>query len=80
MVKSPFLSQARFPAAGMARVLIVNKDHGQYRRVFTRVKVLQDGLCSLCSTAINQDDTIIISHARKSRYYHKGCAERVHLL
>lgn len=64
----------------MSRVLIIDTDHNQYRTVFTRVKYLQDGLCILCKEAIGENETIVISHARKSRYYHKGCAKRVNIL
>lgn len=64
----------------MSRVLIIDADHNQYRTIFTRVKYLQDGLCSLCRGAISENDTIVISHARKSRYYHMGCAKRVNIL
>jgi hypothetical protein len=46
----------------------------------TIIKTRQNGLCYSCRLKI-EDLDILVSHGGKVRhYYHKECAERVHIL
>jgi hypothetical protein len=65
----------------LPRVFVVARDNQQYRAVYARVLEKQNGCCSYCNGAINENDTIVSkAYVRKSKYFHKICAERVHIL
>lgn len=57
------------------------RDNQQYRAVYTRMLAKQDGRCSYCNGAINENDTIVSkAYVRRSKYFHKTCAEKVHII
>jgi hypothetical protein len=44
------------------------------------INTRQDGLCYSCRKKIEEDD-IIVSHGHMSRhYYHKKCAQKLHII
>gem|GEM_PF-3355271 len=62
----------------MQKVFVIARDNKQYRAVYSRMLTKQDGRCSQCKAAINKNDTIVSkAYVRKSKYFHKACAERV---
>jgi hypothetical protein len=62
-------------------VFVIASDNQQYRAVYARVLTKQDGRCSHCKAAINENDTIVSkAYVRKSKYFHKACAEMVKIL
>lgn len=64
---------------GMVRSFIISNEH-RTRRMVTIIKTKQNGLCYLCRSEIGDND-IIVSHGHTNRhYYHKGCAEKLHIL
>jgi hypothetical protein len=47
----------------------------------TRICASQEGRCHFCAEKINDNDTIISKgHSKRSKYFHKECAQRIHLL
>jgi hypothetical protein len=81
MVKSLFSCALLTEPKALSRVFVVAKDNQQYRAVYARMVTKQDGRCSHCKAAINNNDTIVSkAYVRKSKYFHKVCAERVHIL
>jgi hypothetical protein len=48
-------------------------------RVFVKIHQKQNGNCKLCKRRFDHDETIIAS-GRTRRYYHKPCAERLHII
>lgn len=65
----------------LARVYVVAASNQQYRAVYARMRAKQDGLCSYCSMAISESDTIVSkAYVRKSKYFHKACAERINII
>ena len=63
----------------MVRSFVITNER-RTRRMVTIIKVRQNGLCYLCRIKI-QDDDIIVSHGHMNRhYYHKECAEKLHIL
>ena len=65
----------------LARVYVVATSNQQYRAVYARMMAKQDGLCSYCGIAISQSDTIVSkAYVRKSKYFHKACAEKINIM
>jgi hypothetical protein len=65
----------------LARICIIDIHNHNYNAVLSRLDSRQEGLCWLCSKRIN-DQEIIVSkvNGKRSKYFHKECAERIHLL
>jgi len=81
MVKSLFSCVLLSQPKALPRVFVIARDNQQYRAAYSRVLTKQDGRCSHCKAAINENDTIVSkAYVRKSKYFHKACAERVHIL
>ena len=52
-----------------------------YNSVLTRISVRQKGRCHFCAEKIKDKDTIISKgHSKRLKYFHKECAQRIHLL
>ncbi len=65
----------------LAKVYVVATGNQQYRAVYARMMAKQDGLCSYCGIAISQSDTIVSkAYVRKSKYFHKACAEKINII
>jgi hypothetical protein len=65
----------------LAKVFVVATGNQQYRAVYARMVAKQDGLCSYCGIAISQSDTIVSkAYVRKSKYFHKACAEKINII
>jgi len=65
----------------LAKVYVVVASNQQYRAVYARMQAKQDGLCSHCSMTISESDTIVSkAYVRKSKYFHKACAERIKII
>ena len=65
----------------LAKVYVVATSNQQYRAVYARMMAKQDGLCSYCGIAISQSDTIVSkAYVRKSKYFHKACAEKINIM
>jgi hypothetical protein len=65
----------------LARICVIDADNHNYNAVLTRIIARQEGLCRFCAERIKDNDTIISKgHSRRSKYFHKECAERIHLL
>jgi len=63
----------------MVRSFVISNGH-RTRRMLSIIKTKQNGLCYLCRMVIHDADTIV-SHGHMNRhYYHKGCAEKLHIL
>jgi hypothetical protein len=63
----------------MVRSFIISNER-RTRRMVTIIKTRQNGLCYLCKLEIRDND-IIVSHDHMNRhYYHKRCAEKLHIL
>lgn len=64
---------------GMVCSLIISNE-GRTRKMSTIIKTKQNGLYYLCRSEIRDND-IIVSHGHMNRhYYHKACAEKLHIL
>lgn len=63
----------------MARSFVIaNGD--RTRRMASIINAKQNGLCYFCRTKIEEYD-VIVSHGHMSRhYYHKICAQRLHII
>jgi hypothetical protein len=65
----------------LPKVFVIARDNQQYRAVYARMLTKQDGRCSHCNAAINENDTIVSkAYVRRSKYFHKACAEMVHII
>ena len=65
----------------MARICIIDKQNYNYHAVLSRLDSRQEGLCRLCSERIIENEPIISKiTSGRTKYYHKKCAERIHLL
>jgi hypothetical protein len=65
----------------LAKVYVVATDNHQYRAVYARMMAKQDGLCSHCRISIGQSDTIVSkAYVRRSKYFHKACAEKINII
>jgi hypothetical protein len=65
----------------LARICIIDKQNHNYKAVFSRLDSSQEGRCWLCSERIMEKEPIISKlNSGRSKYYHKICAERIHLL
>jgi hypothetical protein len=63
----------------MVRSFVISNER-RTRRMVTIIKTRQNGLCYLCRLEIRDKD-VIVSHGHMNRhYYHKGCAEKLHIL
>jgi hypothetical protein len=83
MVKSAFLLKILFLCrkSFLAKIHVINTDNQNYNAVITRIRTRQEGLCRLCTERIKESDTIISKpYSRRPKYFHKECAERIHLL
>ena len=64
----------------LARICIIDPDNRSYNAVLSRLDSRQEGRCWLCSESIKDKEPIIIKlNGKRSRYFHKKCAERIHL-
>ena len=84
MVKSIFLLKRLthyFREGLLTKVSVIDTDNHNYNAVLTRITLRQEGRCRFCAKRIKDED-IIVSTARSKRrkYFHKECAERIHLL
>lgn len=50
------------------------------RRVLTIIKKKQDGKCHYCDLKFTANDIIVSCGTRRRNYYHKTCAERLHII
>jgi hypothetical protein len=65
----------------LAKIHVINTDNHNYNAVLTRIRTRQEGLCRFCAERIKDNDTIISkAYSRRPKYFHKECAERIHLL
>jgi hypothetical protein len=65
----------------LAKVSVIDTDNHNYNAVLTRITVRQEGRCRFCAERISDKDIIIsTAHSKKRKYFHKECAERIHLL
>lgn len=85
MVKSVFLLERLNPYARkedlLTKVSVIDIDNHNYNAVLTRITARQEGRCRFCAERIKDTDTIISkAHSRRRKYFHKECAERIHLL
>ncbi len=65
----------------LTKVSVIDTDNHNYNAVLTRITVRQEGRCRLCAKRINDKDIIIsTAHSKRRKYFHKECAERIHLL
>jgi hypothetical protein len=65
----------------LARIYVIDTDNYNYTRVLSRISARQEGCCRFCAKQIKHDDIIISKgHSKRSKYFHKECAERIHLL
>jgi hypothetical protein len=83
MVKSVFNKKLTYYAREglLTKVSVIHIDNHNYKAVLTRITARQEGRCRFCAERIKDND-IIISTARSKRrkYFHKECAERIHLI
>jgi hypothetical protein len=83
MVKSAFLLKILISMQEvlLAKIHVINTDNQNYNAVITRIRTRQEGLCRFCAERIKESDTIISKpYSRRPKYFHKECAERIHLL
>ena len=83
MVKSVFLLKLsyQYNEDFLARIHVIDTNNHNYNTVLTRICVRQEGRCHFCAEKIKDNDTIISKgHSKRSKYFHKECAERIHLL
>jgi hypothetical protein len=65
----------------LAKVRVIDIDNHNYNAVLTRITVMQEGGCRLCAEKIKDNDIIISkAHSKRRKYFHKECAERIHLV
>lgn len=65
----------------LARIHVIDTDNHNYTSVLSRLSARQEGCCRFCAKQIKHNDVIIIKgHSKRSKYFHKECAERIHLL
>jgi len=55
-------------------------DDSEWGHVMHSIKGRQQGLCWHCRKEITDEDHIISKAEAKTKYYHKECAEFVHLI
>jgi hypothetical protein len=83
MVKSAFLLKILLVMQEffLAKIHVIDEDNHNYNAVITRIRTRQEGLCRFCAERIKESDTIISkSYSRSPKYFHRECAERIHLL
>lgn len=84
MVKSIFLLKRLTHYIGeslLTKVSVIDIDNHNYNAVLTRITVRQEGRCRFCAKRIEDKDIIIsTAHSKRVKYFHKECAERIHLL
>jgi hypothetical protein len=65
----------------LARIHVIDTNNHNYTRVSKRISSRQEGCCRFCAKQIKHNDIIISKgHSKRSKYFHKECAERIHLL
>jgi hypothetical protein len=84
MVKSAFLLKIFLLIEEdffLAKIHVIDTENHNYNAVITRIRMRQEGLCRFCAERIDESDIIISkSYSRRPKYFHKECAERIHLL
>lgn len=65
----------------MGRYTIITNEHRSYRRIIDSIiKRRQNGLCYFCRLKIEDDDILVSRGHSNKHYYHKTCAERLHIV
>jgi hypothetical protein len=61
-------------------ILVLNHHKRETERMHAIIKTRQNGLCYFCRTKFEAND-VIVSHGYLNRhYYHKVCAEKLHII
>jgi hypothetical protein len=53
---------------------------GGYKHIALYLTIKQKGLCYLCNQQVGKLSPIVKKHGKPPRYYHVGCAKRIHLI
>jgi len=66
--------------AKASRLKLYIDDNRARSHVMYNIKNRQSGLCWHCRKEITLEDQIITKTENKTKYYHKACAEFIHLI
>jgi hypothetical protein len=59
---------------------MISSSNLRYKLVMKDIMKFQNGCCRFCNNEFTEEDIIISRRGRPRKYYHKDCAEVLHMV